>query len=247
MQDQVVDKYWKYWGKPDHIQVFQIYIQVHSQRRGRGGCLSINGGHSPQSAANALKPNGQAFPNIMLLLWYWTYYSSLLVVTMIVSAAGISVSHIGNKSGTICTTRSAHHVHVYIMYLMQKLRIAMILLYYILYILYKLRTPYSVTTGFITSNVYSMEECVTHHMKWQPEKTTYRLGRRPGYQGPHLLFTHQVRGVKCTTGVPNKKIRARSNAIIGSWNVRILKNTGTLEELEHELTRYKWNILGLCE
>ena len=32
MQDQVVDKYWEYWGKPDHIQVCQIYIQVHSQR-----------------------------------------------------------------------------------------------------------------------------------------------------------------------------------------------------------------------
>ena len=51
----------------------------------------------------------------------------------------------------------------------------------------------------------------------------------------------------CTTGVPNKKIRARSNTIICTWNVRTLKNTGKLEELEHELTRYKWNILGLCE
>ena len=30
-------------------------------------------------------------------------------------------------------------------------------------------------------------------------------------------------------------------------NVRTLKNTGKLEELEHELTRYNWNILGLCE
>ena len=57
----------------------------------------------------------------------------------------------------------------------------------------------------------------------------------------------QGRGVKCTTGVLNKKIRARSNTIIGTWNARTLKNTAKMEELEHELTRYNWNILGLCE
>ena len=45
----------------------------------------------------------------------------------------------------------------------------------------------------------------------------------------------------------HKKIRAGSNTIIGTWNVRTLTNTGKLEELEHELTRYNWNILGLCE
>ena len=48
-------------------------------------------------------------------------------------------------------------------------------------------------------------------------------------------------------GVVHKKIRARSNTIIGTWNVRTLKDTGKLEELENELTRYNWNILGLCE
>ena len=45
----------------------------------------------------------------------------------------------------------------------------------------------------------------------------------------------------------NKQIRARSNTIIGTWNVRTVKDTGKLEELEHELTRYNWNILALCE
>ena len=149
-----------------------------------------------------LSPMDRLFPNIVLLPWYWTYYSSLLVVTMTVSAAGISVSHIGNKSATICTTRSAHHVYVYTMYMYIMYTYTLCIcyrscalqwyyciIYYIyIYILHKLRTPYSVTTGFITSNVYSMEECVTHYMKWQPEKTTYRLGRRPGYQGPHLLL-----------------------------------------------------------
>ena len=69
----------------------------------------------------------------------------------------------------------------------------------------------------------------------------------PGLPRTAPSVTHQGRGVKRTTGVPNKKIRARSNTIIGTWNVRTLKNTGKLEELEHELTRYNWNILGLCE
>ncbi|PIK52349.1 endonuclease-reverse transcriptase [Apostichopus japonicus] len=42
-------------------------------------------------------------------------------------------------------------------------------------------------------------------------------------------------------------IRARNNTIIGTWNVRTLRPTGKLEELTHELDRYRWNILGLCE
>ena len=69
----------------------------------------------------------------------------------------------------------------------------------------------------------------------------------PGLQKTAPSITHQGRGVKCTTGVPNKMIRARSNTIIGTWNVRTLQNTGKLEELDHEWTRYNWNILGLCE
>ena len=69
----------------------------------------------------------------------------------------------------------------------------------------------------------------------------------PGLPRTEPSVTHQDRGVKCTTGVPNKKIRGRSNTIIGTWNIRKLKNTGKLEELEHELTRYNLNILGLCE
>ena len=69
----------------------------------------------------------------------------------------------------------------------------------------------------------------------------------PGLPRTTPSVTHQGRGVKCTTGVPNKKIRARSNTIIGTWNVRKLKNPEKLEELERKLTRYNWNILGLCE
>ncbi len=45
----------------------------------------------------------------------------------------------------------------------------------------------------------------------------------------------------------NNKIRARNNIIVGTWNVRTLRAAGKLEELTHEMNRYLWNILGLCE
>ena len=54
-------------------------------------------------------------------------------------------------------------------------------------------------------------------------------------------------GEKWTTGVPVKIIRARNNITIGTRNVRTLKDVGKLEELQHEMKRYDWNILGLCE
>ena len=69
----------------------------------------------------------------------------------------------------------------------------------------------------------------------------------PGLPRTAPSITHQGRDVKCTTGVPDKMIRARSNSIIGAWNVRTPKYTGKLEELEHEWTRNNWNILGLYE
>ena len=85
-----------------------------------------------------------------------------------------------------------------------------------------------------------------------PYEMTTRKDNIPARSSPGLprtapSVTHQGRGVKCTTGVPNKQICARSNTIIGTWKVRTLKNTGELEELEQELTRYNWNILGLSK
>ena len=35
--------------------------------------------------------------------------------------------------------------------------------------------------------------------------------------------------------------------MIGTWNTRTLWQTGKLEELTHEMSRYHWNLLGLCE
>ena len=43
------------------------------------------------------------------------------------------------------------------------------------------------------------------------------------------------------------KIRARNNITIGTWNVRTVHAVGKMEELEHEMERYHWNILGLSE
>ena len=45
----------------------------------------------------------------------------------------------------------------------------------------------------------------------------------------------------------SSKIRGRDDTTIGTWNTRALKGAGKLQELTHEMDRYTWNILGLCE
>ena len=42
-------------------------------------------------------------------------------------------------------------------------------------------------------------------------------------------------------------IDTRSNIITGTWNVRTLRETSKLDELIHEMNRYRGNILGPCE
>ena len=56
-------------------------------------------------------------------------------------------------------------------------------------------------------------------------------------------------GVKCVIGATgaSSKIRGRDNITIGTWNTRTLRAAGKLQELTHEMDRYRWNILGLCE
>ena len=54
-------------------------------------------------------------------------------------------------------------------------------------------------------------------------------------------------GEKYATGVTTSKIRARDNIIIGTWNVTNLQMAGKLEELSYQMSRYRWNILGLYE
>ena len=63
-----------------------------------------------------------------------------------------------------------------------------------------------------------------------------------------LSVPHQGRGAKYATGVPfRKKIRARQNIAIGTWNVQTLNATGKVRELTNALDRYRWSVLGLCE
>ena len=53
---------------------------------------------------------------------------------------------------------------------------------------------------------------------------------------------------KSATGVPPNPIRLQTQATtIGTWNVRTLHACGKLQELTHELKRYRWDILGLSE
>ena len=55
-------------------------------------------------------------------------------------------------------------------------------------------------------------------------------------------------GDKYATGVSKiKKIRGRENIAVGAWNVRTLRPAGKLEQLTHTMSRYHWNIVGLCE
>ena len=56
---------------------------------------------------------------------------------------------------------------------------------------------------------------------------------------------HQDGGVKCATGA-SSKIQGR-DITISTWNTRTLRAAGKLQELTHEMDRYRWNILGLCE
>lgn len=54
---------------------------------------------------------------------------------------------------------------------------------------------------------------------------------------------------KLATGEdPRVKLEtAKQEVTLGTWNVRTLHGNGKLNELEHEMQRYKWNVLGTAE
>ena len=54
---------------------------------------------------------------------------------------------------------------------------------------------------------------------------------------------------KTANGIKQQiKLRTLNNiTIIGTWNVRTLQPCGNIEELEMELEKYKWHVLGLAE
>ena len=59
---------------------------------------------------------------------------------------------------------------------------------------------------------------------------------------------HQGGGDKYATGATTTSLKLPTETItIGTWNVRTLHQCGKVKELEHALSRYHWDILGLCE
>ena len=68
----------------------------------------------------------------------------------------------------------------------------------------------------------------------------------PGSNRTAPSAVHQDGGVKYATGT-SSKIRGRDNITIFTWNTRTLRAAGKLRELTHEMDRYRWNSLGLCE
>ena len=70
-----------------------------------------------------------------------------------------------------------------------------------------------------------------------PGSTTTALTIDTTQGGSEKLAT----GAKTTFRLPTEEVT------IGTWNVRTLHQCGKVQELEHELKRYKWDILGLSE
>ena len=71
---------------------------------------------------------------------------------------------------------------------------------------------------------------------------------QPGLTMTALTVRHRDVDDKYATGVPKiKKIRGRENISVGTWNVGTLRPAGKLEQLTHAISRYHWNIVGLCE
>ena len=86
----------------------------------------------------------------------------------------------------------------------------------------------------------------THHMKMTTTTESMPARSSPGTRTAPSVAGHQDWGEKYATDGP-KSLRARNNITIGMCNVRSLRAAGKVEELTHEMKRYKWNILGLCE
>ena len=86
---------------------------------------------------------------------------------------------------------------------------------------------------------------VTDHMMITHKHTIQDRSPR-GSTSTAPSAVHQDGGVKYATGALSK-IRGRDNINMGTWNTRTLRAAGKLQELTHEMDRYRWNILGLCQ
>ena len=84
----------------------------------------------------------------------------------------------------------------------------------------------------------------------------YRLGRRPGEQGPRPLPSNQGRVEKLATGQHvntnmtgnTQRLKLVKNILtVGTWNVQTLWAAGKLELLRNEMRRFRYDIIGISE
>ena len=86
----------------------------------------------------------------------------------------------------------------------------------------------------------------THHMKMTAATQSIQSRTSPRTRTALPVAGNQDGGEKYATDGP-KSLRARNNIAIGTWNVRSLRAAGKVEEITHDMKRFRWNILGLCE
>ena len=82
----------------------------------------------------------------------------------------------------------------------------------------------------------------THHNKMTTTTQSIPAWSSPGRRTAPSVAGHQDGDEKYVTDGP-KSLRARNNITVGSWDVRSLRAAGKVEELTHEMKRYRWNIL----
>ena len=87
--------------------------------------------------------------------------------------------------------------------------------------------------------------CPTHHAMTTHNHTMPDRSP-PGSTRTAPSAVHQDGGVKYATGA-SSKFRGRDNITIGTRNTRTRRAAEKLQELTHEMDRYRWNVLGLCE
>ena len=85
----------------------------------------------------------------------------------------------------------------------------------------------------------------TLHMKMATTTQSIPARSSPGTRTAPSVADHQGGGEKYATDGPTL-LRARNNITVGTWIVRSLRAEGKVEELTHEMKRYRWIILGLC-
>ena len=86
---------------------------------------------------------------------------------------------------------------------------------------------------------------VTHHVM-KTSNHTIPDRSPPGPTRTAFSAVYQDGSVKYAAG-ESSKIRGRDNITIGTWNTKTLRAAGKLQEPTHEIDRYRWNILALCE